>query len=191
MNKEQRFVDAFSALGSPPLTQEILDVVEEEFVCHMYGYTKQIKLHDVLKLLFEAKCKPKAIKEPLTRIKSVEPTGFPPCKRVLIGHIKRAWFIAKLYKSTSEAYPIFDLTAIDYGWKLSTDNERLVINWFHGDQVLKEIEAIAIVKDDVNDSEDEIEDEEDESDSENDDDCTDFWQLFYLICHAYIAKHFI
>ena len=92
----------------------------------------------------------------------------------LIEHIKRAWFIAKLYKSASEAYPIFDLTAIDYGWKLSTDNERLVINWFHGDQVPQEIEAIAIVEDDTNDSEDEIEDEEDESDSENDDDCTDF-----------------
>ena len=55
------------------------------------------------------------------------------------------------------------------------NNEQLVINWFHGDQVPKEIEAIAIVEDDINnDSEDEIEDEEDESDSENDYDCTDF-----------------
>ena len=39
MNKEQRFVDAFSALGSTPLTQEIVDVIEK-FVSHMYGYTK-------------------------------------------------------------------------------------------------------------------------------------------------------
>ena len=87
---------------------------------------------------------------------------------------KNLGFFYKRPLEASEAYPIFDLTAIDYGWKLSTDNERLVINWFHGDQVPQEIEAIAIVEYDTNDSEDEIEDEEDESDSENDDDCTDF-----------------
>ena len=48
-----------------------------------------------------------------------------------------------------------------------TDNERLVINSFQGEQAPMEIQSISIVENETNNSEDEI---EDESDSENDDD---------------------
>ena len=64
--------------------------------------------------------KPKKSEKPLDSIKSVDPKSFPPCRRVLIEQIKRAWFVAKLYKMATQAYPAEAFAEIDYGWKLSS-----------------------------------------------------------------------
>ena len=168
MNKHPRFVDAFGNLGTEPLNEETIATLEE-FTCHMYGHVKQTDINEVTKLHFEEKTKPKPSQRPLDCTKSVEPTTFPPCKRVLLEHIKRSWFIAKLYKSSSEAYPLQNITpidstsipapfvacrcglkrqatkgagievAIDYGWKISDDPDFLLVKWFDGDQVPRQI----------------------------------------------------
>ena len=65
----------------------------------------------------------------------VEPTTFPPCGSILTQHVKRAWHIAKLYKSASEAYPMNELTPIDYNWKLLVCSNLLTVKWFEGQQV--------------------------------------------------------
>ena len=93
--------------------------------------------------MFEAKSKPKGTKRPLDGIKSIDPSTFPPCKKVLEQQIKRAWYIAKLYKTATHQYPCEEYTPIDYGWKLSSYKEYLEIDWFYGDQVPQEIEDIA------------------------------------------------
>ena len=60
----------------------------------------------VIKLHFEENTKPNCIERTLGNIKSVEPTTFPRCTSVSTQHIKQAWYIAKLYKSVSETYPM-------------------------------------------------------------------------------------
>ena len=96
------------------------DVTEitEEYTCQLYGYTKQVDIHEVMKTHVEIKTKPKQSKKPLECIKSIEPTTFPPCRDVLIQQINRSWFIAKLYKSASLPHPTEDFTPIDFGWIL-------------------------------------------------------------------------
>ena len=74
--------------------------------------------------------KPNCTERPLGSIKSVEPTAFPPCRSVLAQHIKRVWYIAKLYKSASEVYPVNESTPIDYGGKLLEGFNLLTVTWY-------------------------------------------------------------
>ena len=92
---------------------------------------------------------------------------------------KRAWYIAKLYKSACEAYPAFEYTPIDFGWKQSECSECLDIKWFEGPQVSIEIDQIdeSDVADDANSDgeyEEDNDGEVDESESDDDDGLTFF-----------------
>ena len=73
---------------------------------------------------------------------AIDPTKFPPCKKVLEQQIKRAWYIVKLYKSACDAYPTFEFTPIVFGWKPSKCSECLEMKWFEGPQVPIEIDQI-------------------------------------------------
>ena len=61
---------------------------------------------------------------------------------MLLEQIKRAWYISRLYKTATTAYLAEQLAEIDYGWKISDDNEFLDIKWFEGEQVPAAIENI-------------------------------------------------
>ena len=117
MCEHERFINTFKHLGEMPLTSDVIEIIED-YTCHLYGYTKQADIHEVIKTHFETKTKPKPSKKPLEYIKGIEPITFPPCRDVLIQQIKRSWFIAKLYKSASLPHPTEDLTPIDFGWIL-------------------------------------------------------------------------
>ena len=52
------------ALGDLPLTNEIISIIEE-FTCHLYGYTKQTNIYEVIKIHFGNKFKPKPCQKPL------------------------------------------------------------------------------------------------------------------------------
>ena len=164
MRKNKKFLDAFSALGELPLTPDLINTIEE-FTCVMYRHPRCKNVNDALKAEFDKRCKPKAKANPLDGIKSIDPTTLPPCSQVLLQQIKRAWFIANLYKTASEAYPAFDLCPLDYGYKLTADKEQLEMNWFDGDQVPHEVEEMQLDKQDQEESDNEVDDEE-----ENDDD---------------------
>ena len=107
------------------MNTDTFDVLEE-FTCHLYGH-KQNDVHEIIKLHVEEKAKANCFETPLGNIISVEPRTFPPCRTVLTQHIKQAWYIAKLYKSASEVYPINELTSIDYGRKLLEGSNLLTV----------------------------------------------------------------
>ena len=174
MVKSQRFIDVFSSLGEEELTEDTYARIEE-FICYMYGYKQQTDINMVRNLMFEEKGKPKSVTQrPLDGLKAIYPTSFPPCKRVLEQQIKRAWFIARLYKTASEQYPCMDYSPIDFGWKLSDCRNNLEIDWFHGDQVPEEIDSLTNPASMLSDNDDEDSDndyeESDSSDSEEDED---------------------
>ena len=96
---------------------------------------------------------------------------FPPCQNVLLLQIKRAWFIAKIYKSAYEQYPALDLSPIDYGWKLS--DGYLEIRWFDGEQVPSEIECLDPTEEKEEcEEESDIDTDGDSSESEDEEDNT-------------------
>ena len=64
MNKHEKYVNSFMALGGLPIANEIINIIEE-FTCHLYGYTKQANIHEVIKIHFGNKPKPKHSQKPL------------------------------------------------------------------------------------------------------------------------------
>ena len=103
MNRHGKFVDEFMDLGDLPLTDEIISIIEE-FAYHLYGYTKQSNIHEVMKIHFGNKAKPKPSQKPFNCIECIGPTTFSLYKDVLIQHIKPSWFIAKLYKMAAQPF---------------------------------------------------------------------------------------
>ena len=164
MKSHTRSLDAFKDFGEKEIDDSTVTIIEE-FVCHMYGYKKQTSIHQVLALVFEAKCKPKQKGQPLDCIKNIDPKTFPPCRRVLLEQIKRAWYIIRLYKTATTAYPAQQLAEIDYGWKLSDDHEFLDIKWFEGEQVPAAVENIV----ELEESDEEVINDSDSDQSDYDD----------------------
>ena len=78
--------------------------------------------------MFEERSKPKSAERPLDCIKSLDPNNFPPCRAVLQQHIKKAWFITKLYKTAYMACQVSDYTPLDYDRELSKCGNYLEIN---------------------------------------------------------------
>ena len=104
------------------------------------------------------------------------------CRVVYKQHIKRAWFIAKLYKTAYMAYPVADYTPIYYGWELSKCGNYQEINWFEGDQVPPEtvsLEETSISNEEMFNEHDEDSGdnvyESDESDNDDSSHYDDFW----------------
>ena len=128
---------------------------------------RQTDMNEVRHIMFEAKSKPKNSLKPLDSIKSIDP--FPPCRKVLDLHMKRAWYIARLYKTAITAYPCYEYTSIDFGWRISVCRIFLEIDWFHGDQVPCEVESIADNAEELGES-DSDSDMVESDDSESDDD---------------------
>ena len=157
MMKSQKFTDAFATFGEIEFTESVI----EEFVCGIYGYKRQTDINEVRHIMFEAKSKPQNSLKPLDTIKSIDPTSFPPCRKVLDLHMKRAWYIARLYKTAITAYTCYEYTPIDFGWRLSVCRNFLEIDWFHGDQLPCEVESIA-------DNAEELEESDSDSDSDSD-----------------------
>ena len=160
-------------LGEEVVSDEMYAIIEE-FVCHIYGYKKQTDINMVRSLMFEAKTKPRILTQrPLDGLKSIDPTLFPPCKRELEQHIRRAWFIARLYKTATEQYPCFEYSPIDFGWKMSECKGFLDIDWYHGDQVPMEIDNLTNSTSPLYDDENESDTDYEESDSSDSDDDED------------------
>ena len=159
MARNEKFIAAFESLGAVPLSTETISVIEE-FVCWMYGYKNLANINEVRYRMFEAKSKPSSSKRPLDGLKSIESTSFPPCQKVLLQQIKRAWYLAKLYRSASEQYPCLDISPIFFGWKLF--DGQLEIHWFDGEQVPPEMEC--------SNPAEEMEGSENESESDTDGD---------------------
>ena len=164
MLKHQKFIDAFSSLGEGPMTLEVCSIIEE-CVCHLYGFNQLTSLADGVLAQFENKCRPKLTGEPLSAIKSSDALEFMPCLPCMAKQIDRAWYIACLYKEASFTIPCSNYTPLDFGWKLSNDKERLVLDWFDGDQIPCTLEDTEITSS-ITDSDDEN-DTCDSSDDEN------------------------
>ena len=97
MMKQQKYLDAFSSLRDASLEESCIKSIEE-FTCVLYRYSRMTDIHQVIKCEFEKKSKPKPDGNPLDRIKSADPTTFPPNYNTLYEQIKQAWSITSIYK---------------------------------------------------------------------------------------------
>ena len=96
----------FTELGDTWIISEEQKSGFEKYICQLYG-TKMIHVNDARYKIFEKK-----------QLKSKQLTDLyllPPCQRTLILHLKRANYVAKIWKSANTA--MIDLpTPAEHGW---------------------------------------------------------------------------
>ena len=132
MMKNDRFQKAIGQLGvNDEVTDEIIDDLDD-FVCTLYGFPNIHSVDDVRVRMFEQKYAPNNENDPLMSISGMHPYLMPPCHNVLLQKIKRANFVAKLWKSANQAVPI-QSSPVGSGWLLEDNVYR--IHWYEGDQV--------------------------------------------------------
>ena len=83
LHKSTNCIDALPSIYDFTGKDYMPAVQRKRKICHLYGYTKQADIHDVIKNHFESKTKPKPSKMLLECIKSIESTKLPPCRDVL------------------------------------------------------------------------------------------------------------
>ena len=98
----------------------------EVFVCLKQMLTSTNKTRY---MLFQQHFAPLISSEPLSKIKGTEPSNMPPCQVVLHEKIKRANFMASVWKRAATAEPQLWHPS-DHGWNMG--NGQYCIKWFHG-----------------------------------------------------------
>ena len=177
MSKSDQFINVFNKMGEEDLSEDDMDVLES-FTCSIYGYSKLTSINEARYLHFKRKCKPKEAAKPLDCLKNVDPSLFPPCKRVLLEQVKRSWYISKLYKNATVSYPLANYTLLDYGFEFI--DGYVHVKWFDGEQVPQDLEDDDDIDMEHNDGneydseeEDEVSDDEGSEDGESEDDDND------------------
>ena len=153
MMKDTRFADAFSSLGNAEKIDSAVADEIERFTCNLYGFSKLTYVDDVRHALFQQKYLPKQNSSPFEKLQAFNPSSMPPCQQVLHNKIRRANFVASMWKKSNAKTPIV-MKAEDNGWNL--DNGRYSINWFTCPQLPNTIiDIISDLDEQTDDSDDE------------------------------------
>lgn len=101
------------------------------FVCSLYGFTTS-DINDARNKAFLRMSTGKG-NEALAKLKKINWASLPPCAKTLYNHIKRAQYVARIWRSADQTEPTGGESAMDYGWKLSHNCFQL--DWFVGSSV--------------------------------------------------------
>ena len=107
MNKNQIFIEAFRQFGDSWYLSDDITTVLEHFNCALYGYPRERSINKVRMELFEKKY--------MKNDKVIDMALLPPCKSVLLLHMKRANYVAKIWKSSLTSWLESDDITI-HGW---------------------------------------------------------------------------
>jgi len=166
MSRSTSHAAALAKLGDEnDVTDDLMRQVES-FVCELYGYQDQVNVDTVRHLIFQAKCAPKDDSDPLNKIKGLNPSAMPPCRQVLLNKVKRANFVAAMWKKARTRSPV-TYSPIGNGWCLVTGKYH--IQWYDGDHVPQSLSAVLdsdALDDDDNDDNIVPSDSDDDSDDE-------------------------
>ena len=152
MKKNQVFIEAFRQLGQRWIINENDEIISslEKYICHIYGYPRENSVNVVRMKMFEKKYDKDG--------KIIDVSLLPPCKSVLMLHIKRANYVAKLWRSSLTSWLNPEEIA-DNGWFHDGS-----INWV--DEVfpddVEEILCDPTFKNDEFDEDDELSEDDDE-----------------------------
>ncbi|CAJ1061367.1 hypothetical protein XNOV1_A031607 [Xyrichtys novacula] len=164
LNKQSKFIEIFAAVGNSwELDGFVLSGIEE-FTCHLYSFGPRVKRVDEAREIRVQKMCGLELRPGL----SIDLSTFPPCKRVLIQHIKRVNFQVCIWKRAHENNPAIP-SPLDNGFHLNMENGKLEPLWFEGDVIPKALIDVLVEEGTDEDDPEEIhtyinDDEEDEYD---------------------------
>ena len=96
--KHPQFLQALAELGSYASVSSAIEAALEKFVCAIYGKRQFHDVSEACKYIFETMFMRRDDERSLEKVKSLENIVMPPCRAVLIQHIKQANFIARMWK---------------------------------------------------------------------------------------------
>eukprot|EP00794_Sanderia_malayensis_P000672 gene671-biopygen976 len=115
VKENEEFLTAFSELGSESTASESLLNCLERFVCRIYGEKRLSLVNEVRKKIFW--------KNYSGESRITDLSLLPPCQSSLLLHIKRANYVARIWRQAS--IPIMEIEDPSYhGWQ-----EDLTENW--------------------------------------------------------------
>ena len=119
-----------NALGS--LTSDEVDVsAVTSCVCSLYGYNT-LDINEARYKLFMRVSGGRG-KNPLSNLKNINSASLSPYAKSLGNHIKRAQFVAMLWKKADGNNPTGGLNPKDYGWQIVDD--MLEPDWYAGNSI--------------------------------------------------------
>lgn len=141
MMKHDEFITSFAELGKHKNVPDDVFHTIEHFVCSLYGKPNLHSVDTARYALFQHTYAPKKQGDPLDRIKGVHASSMPPCRPVLVNKIKRANYVASLWKHAVQADPgNASGQPNEHGWHVVDGNYN--INWFDGEQMPHSITQI-------------------------------------------------
>ena len=162
-----KFVELFSKIGTSwDCDNDTLSGIEE-FTCLMYGFNQRIKhVDDAREVKIKKMCgSTLEIRQGI----SIDLSTFPPCKRVLLQHLKRVNFQVCLWKRAHEQYPEIP-SPLDHGFYINKESGKLEPLWFDGDVIPKVLVDVS-GDEEIDENADEIHTymDDDEEEEEEDD----------------------
>ncbi|KAJ8349163.1 hypothetical protein AAFF_G00189180 [Aldrovandia affinis] len=169
LNQNSKFIQIFAAVGDSWEIDELVLSGAEEFTCRLYGFSPRIKKVDEAREIKIKKICGSSLE--LRQGLSVDLSTFPPCKRVLLEHMKRVNFQVCVWKRAHEHYPEIP-SPLDHGFHINSETGKLEPLWFEGDVIPKALVDVLAEEDtDEDDIADEIHTmDDDEEEDESDDD---------------------
>jgi len=152
------------------LTTEEVDIPGvTSFVCSLYGF----KTPNITEARYKAFMRMRGGKgkELLARLKKINCASLPPCTKTLLNHIKRAQYVARMWKRADETNPTGEASPTDYAWKLNQN--CFEPDWFPGSSVPESLttstpeDTMGVTSTDDEESDNTWSDDSDDSD-END-----------------------
>jgi len=131
LQKQKQFISAFLHLGLSASVDEDTLLGIEHFVCGMYGRPTYKDINKLRHELFVSRYDVKTSGKTFSIPEGVDLSMLPPCRSSLQLHIKRANYVAHLWKNSHVAYPEIP-APIGFGWELSSDGV-ITVQWTQGD----------------------------------------------------------
>lgn len=152
-------------LGESVLMDETLVNGVEKLVCAVYGHPLYVSVSEVRYSLFKKKTSPLRICNPLSKLRSVDPTLLPPPKAALEQKVKRSNAVAWMWKRANLSNPLEDIDPTCHGWNL--ENGKYQVKWYEGSMSPEFI--IPPENEDTSGSEDEVALSSSDSSTDSDD----------------------
>ena len=128
MISNEKYISAFIELGSSEIVEPTVCDVLEDFVCSMYGAHGEADVNSARLSIFKKMYSPPNKNSPLAKIKTADACCLPPCKNALYLKIKRANYVARMWKGARNSNPTTS-TPQGHGWALSEENS-LEFVWY-------------------------------------------------------------
>ena len=124
----EQFTEAMQSLTSE---KSCRNVGISSYVSSLYGF----KTSDINEARYKSFLRMSGGKDknPLARIKKINCASLPPCAKSMGNHIKRAHFIAMIWKRADQMDPTNRMRPVDYGWRELQNG--LEPDWFPGHPV--------------------------------------------------------